>query len=190
MDQTLCHVLVNSIQSWYILMTKRLIHIHFQSGEDTRLHQLEKFHQSVQQDMRWAWQEVPPLRYCCYIWLIRNKEKSADNRAVIRVDGGSKKMCFDTSFLTARSFRLTSNGPSHCQHKLVLMGVVVLSLTLLLFIQRRDKALESLSSYSKEGLQLPLKCAQAHTHNPAALTSAVTNTVRSCLSDQQNMGPI
>lgn len=51
---------------------------------------------------------------------------------------------------------LTSYGSSQSQNKLVLLGVVVLSLRFHLFIQRPDEALQSLGSYSQEGLKLSL----------------------------------
>lgn len=58
---------------------------------------------------------------------------------------------------------LTSDCSSESQHELVLLGVVVLGLSFLLLIQRRDKALQSLSSNSQEGLEFPL-CTPTYTY--------------------------
>lgn len=52
--------------------------VHFQSGEDTRIHQLQQLHQSVQQNVSRAGQVVPPTRYCCYVWLTGNKDSTGD----------------------------------------------------------------------------------------------------------------
>lgn len=52
---------------------------------------------------------------------------------------------------------LTSYGSSQSQNKLVLLGVVVLSLRFHLFIQRPDEALQGLGSYSQERLKLSLQ---------------------------------
>lgn len=38
-------------QQWFVLCVLSQLHVHFQFGEDTRLHQPQKLHQSVQQDM-------------------------------------------------------------------------------------------------------------------------------------------
>ncbi len=73
-------------------------------------------------------------------------------------------MCEYTSVLQYRSCELTCNGSSQSQHKLVVLGVVVLSWSFHLLIQRPDEALQSLSSDSQEGLQLTLPHQHAHTH--------------------------
>ena len=61
------------------------------------------------------------------------------------------------------SCELTSNSSSQSQHKLVLLGGVVLRLSFHILIQRPDKALQGLSSYWQERLQLPLHHTHTHT---------------------------
>lgn len=65
-------------QQWFVLCVLSQLHVHFQFGEDTRLHQPQKLHQRVQQDMSRAGQEVPPTRYCCYVCLRWNKDTVCD----------------------------------------------------------------------------------------------------------------